>query len=39
VARPETKGKVERLVEYVRGNFIPGRSFVDFGDLQVQARA
>lgn len=39
VKRPETKGKVERLVEYVRENFIPGRSFVDFGDLQVQARA
>jgi transposase len=37
--RPQTKGKVERLVHYVRDNFLPGRAFIDFGDLQVQAVA
>lgn len=37
VRRPQTKGKVERLVHYVRDNFIPGRQFTDFGDLQSQA--
>lgn len=35
--RPQTKGKVERLVHYVRDNFMAGRKFTDFGDLQVQA--
>lgn len=37
VRRPQTKGKVERLVHYVRDNFMPGRQFTDFGDLQSQA--
>ena len=37
--RPQTKGKVERLVHYVRDNFLPGRAFIDFGDLQLQAVA
>lgn len=37
VRRPQTKGKVERLVHYVRDNFMPGRRFTDFGDLQAQA--
>lgn len=37
--RPQTKGKVERLVHYVRDNFMAGRRFVDFGDLQIQAIA
>lgn len=37
VRRPQTKGNVERLVHYVRDNFIPGRQFTDFGDLQIQA--
>lgn len=35
--RPQTKGKVERLVQYVRDNFMAGRQFRDFGDLQLQA--
>lgn len=35
--RPQTKGKVERLVHYVRDNFMAGRKFVDSGDLQAQA--
>lgn len=37
--RPQTKGKVERLVHYVRDHFLPGRAFIDFGDLQLQAVA
>ena len=35
--RPQTKGKVERLVHFVRDNFMAGRQFTDFGDLQNQA--
>lgn len=31
--RPQTKGKVERLVKYVKGNFFPGRYFQDIEDL------
>ena len=37
VRRPQTKGKVERLVHYVKDNFFPGRSFVDLEDLNRQA--
>ena len=33
--RPQTKGKVERLVDYVKDNFLPGRKFQDIGDLNV----
>jgi len=39
VRRPQTKGKVERLVHFVRDNFMAGRRFTDFGDLQRQALA
>lgn len=35
--RPQTKGKVERLVHYVRDNFMAGRKFIDSADLQTQA--
>lgn len=35
--RPQTKGKVERLVNYVKDNFIPGVTFTDIGDLNLQA--
>lgn len=38
VRRPQTKGKVERLVRYVKENFMPGRSFTDLDDLNNQAR-
>lgn len=38
VRRPQTKGKVERAVRFVKENFIPGRQFVDIGDLNRQAR-
>lgn len=37
VRRPQTKGKVERLVHYVKDNFFPGRSFTDLEDLNQQA--
>lgn len=39
VRKPQTKGKVERLVHYVKDNFFPGRSFVDLEDLNRQALA
>ena len=39
VRTPQTKGKVERLVRYVKENFFPGRSFVDLEDLNRQAIA
>ena len=35
--RPQTKGKVERLVGYVKDNFLPGRMFEDLNDLNRQA--
>jgi len=38
VRRPQTKGKVERTVRFVKENFLPGRTFVDLGDLNTQAR-
>lgn len=34
--RPRTKGKVERNVDYVKDNFLNGRSFADFTDLNAQ---
>lgn len=37
VRRPQTKGKVERGVQFVKRNFIPGRRFIDLGDLNRQA--
>lgn len=39
VRRPQTKGKVERMVEYVKHNFWPGRRFTDMADLNRQALA
>ena len=35
--RPQTKGKVKRLVHYVKDNFLPGRAFTDLADLNLQA--
>lgn len=35
--RPRTKGKVERSVDYVKDNFLNGRCFADFADLNSQA--
>ena len=37
--RPRTKGKVERAVSYLKDNFIKGREFRDFDDLQARGRA
>jgi len=34
--RAQTKGKVERPVRYVRGNFVYGRTFLNDGDLDHQ---
>lgn len=34
--RPQTKGKIERTVEFVRGNFWPGLSFTSLEDLNRQ---
>jgi hypothetical protein len=39
VRRPKTKGKVERLIDYVKDNFMPGRTFTDIEDLNRQAIA
>lgn len=36
--RPQTKGKVEKTVGYVRGNFWAGIHFTDLADLNEQAR-
>jgi transposase len=38
IRRPRTKGKVERMVHYVKDNFLNGRNFADFADLNAQAR-
>jgi transposase len=36
--RPRTKGKVERLVDYVKDNFLLGREFADLADINAQGR-
>lgn len=36
--RPQTKGKVENAVGYVKGSFWPGRTFPNLVDLNAQAR-
>lgn len=36
--RAQTKGKVERPVSYVRGNFVYGREFIGDADLDAQRR-
>ena len=36
--RPRTKGKVERQIDYVKDNFLAGRSFEGLDDLNAQAR-
>lgn len=37
--RAKTKGKVESGVKYVKGNFVPGRSFADLDDFNAQLAA
>jgi transposase len=34
--RPRTKGKVERMVDYIKDNFLNGRSFSGLNDLNTQ---
>jgi len=36
---PNQKGSVEALVKWVKGNFLPGRTFADDADLAAQATA
>jgi hypothetical protein len=38
IRRPRTKGKVERMVHYVKDAFLNGRSFCDLADLNAQAQ-
>lgn len=38
IRRPRTKGKVERSVDYVKDNFLNGRSFAGIDDLNAQGR-
>lgn len=38
IRRPRTKGKVERMVHYLKDNFLNGRAFVDISDLRAQGR-
>jgi transposase len=37
--RPRTKGKVERLVDYVKDNFLAGREFADLADINAQGHS
>jgi transposase len=37
--RPETKGKIESTIRYLKGNFWPGIQFQSLSDLNQQARA
>jgi hypothetical protein len=39
VAHPCDKPRVERMVQYVRGNFFAGEDFVDLADAQARAQA
>lgn len=38
VNHPDRKGRIERPFAYIEGNFLAGRSFRDFADLNAQAR-
>src|SRR5215204_4262144 len=38
VRRPRTKGKVERMVHYLKDNFLNGREFDDMSDLRAQGQ-
>jgi hypothetical protein len=38
VYRPRTKGKVERPVDYLKDNFLAGRTFADVDDLNAQVQ-
>jgi transposase len=36
VRRPRTKGKIERMVDYLKDGFLRGRTFADLADCQAQ---
>jgi hypothetical protein len=36
VRRPRTKGKIERMVDYLKDGFLCGRTFADLADCQAQ---
>jgi transposase len=36
-ALPNQKGTVENGVSFVKGNFLPGRTFLDDGELKIQS--
>ncbi len=36
--RPRTKGKVERMVDYIKGNFLNAREFAGLEDLNLQGQ-
>lgn len=38
VRRPRTKGKVERMVRYLKDSFLNGRTFTDMNDLRAQGQ-
>ena len=38
VGDPDRKGRIERNFAFIETNFLPGRRFTDFADLNVQAR-
>jgi transposase len=39
IARGNEKGRVERVIRYVRDNFFAARQFTDLDDLNAQAAA
>jgi transposase len=39
IGHPDRKGRIERNFYFVETNFLPGRRFTDFADLNHQARA
>ncbi|NJO13415.1 MAG: transposase family protein [Gammaproteobacteria bacterium] len=39
IGDPDRKGRIERAFAFIETNFLPGRTFADFDDLNVQARA
>jgi hypothetical protein len=39
IGNPDRKAHIERLFHYVEHNFLPGRSFADWPDINAQARA
>jgi len=39
IGHSDRKGRIERPFSYIEGNFLPGRTFTDWADLNAQARA